>query len=658
MKVLQRILRALSWGGATGLAALALDELTVFLTLGSAIPLRPRFAVAYVGAGAGVAVVVEAALAALGKPRPKALRIAGVTLGAIYAASVFERVYQAVELEVAAPVAFAAAALAAGGYALWVAILRRVAGGEGEAALTRALLLAAVAVSLGLAVNRNLVNRALEPAALLADAAVLAVGLALAATVRLAGPRRAAAAAGTLAAAAILVVLTQPWHRPPAPGGGPRRHPHLVLVVIDTLRLDVFRSVVDGSEEGHAFRAALGPAAWFDGLIAAAPWTAPSVATIMTGLYPPEHGFGTARLRKSGRPLRRLSRSATTLAQSLGVAGYRTVGIVTNPLLHPVSGIGRGFQDYELLGGPTTKLPLLTVLARVGCIRREFYQGAGAVRQRLERRLGDLSDGSPVFLWLHLMDPHYPLHRHRDLLPLPDAEALPRDERLYRDETRYALAEVVRMMEMLKTHGLWDDACFVLLSDHGEMFPSDGHVAPGAPKVYGHGHALYGELMRVPLVIRPPGGLGSERRIGVLASQADLHDTIADLLGLDLPRIAGDRVSLAPWLGPELPAAGAPRRAYALIGANQVGPPLRGVRTETRKLIQYPEDPFPDELYDLSADPGEHHDLAHAASEQLAELRELLTVTWSRLDLVDDDSGPVEFDDETRQRLKALGYLQ
>ena len=132
----------------------------------------------------------------------------------------------------------------------------------------------------------------------------------------------------------------------------------------------------------------------------------------------------------------------------------------------------------------------------------------------------------------------------------------------------------------------------ILVADHGEMFPLDGHRGggedpdEGPPLSEGHGHALYGELMQVPLIIRTPEGLGHERRVEVLTSHVDLYVTVGDLLGLDLPPVSGDQVSLAPWLAAEAPSA-LRGRAHVLLGGSHSRPEPRGIRTRKLKLIEY-----------------------------------------------------------------------
>lgn len=658
MKFLRSFARALATGALAGLAALAVDALAARWTLGYWLPLGWRHGAAYAALGAVLAAVITVGARGIRRrPLSGGWTLFSSTAAAIYVLAIVERVHLALAHHSQAA-AFAAAGVAVLGYVAWIVVLRRVAAAAGNLAIATGALAAAA----GLAINRNLVSYPLEAAALAADAAVLAGSLIVAAAARVAGTRRAVTA---LAAVTVLVVLVARIGRTPRGATASRevRPPHLILVVVDTLRQDVFRSVVDTTDEGRAFRRAASGSAWFSQAIAASPWTVPSIGTIMTGFYPQEHGFDTSSIRDPSRPLTPLARSVPTLAEGLERLGYLTEAIGTNPLLQPVSGIARGFERYEILSGPTVKLPALTALSRLGWLRDVYYQPAGSVRHRLEQRLDRLAaDGRPVFLWLHLLDPHAPLQVHRGLPPEPSPPGLEGREKLYRDEVRYALAELARMFDALRAHGLWDDSVLIVVSDHGEMFPSDGHdngvktLIGKRPKLYGHGHALYGELVRVPLMIRPPGGLLEDRELDLLTSHADLHDTVVDLLGVDLPRIGRDRISLAPWLPRELPKKPPRGRRYALVGANQHGPEQRALRTPAFKLIDYPQGQRPSELYLLESDPGEQSDLAGRRARKLAKLQRRLESRFSRL-REPPETQATELDSETLKRLRALGYV-
>jgi arylsulfatase A-like enzyme len=650
-------------GCLAGAVGLALDQLLAWLTLAYLVPVTLRLALWYVAIG-GTFALALVTLGGLCRRRPiDPLVVFSVALAALYAPAVFERVEQAFGRGQGAQLGVLAAVVALGGYWIWVGLLWRLARGPAGAF---GPLLAALSAAVGLAVNRNLVGHPLDWRALAADGAIAVGSIAAAWWVGRRSWRAAwwlagGAAASLVVAAAMVVDIAPGGAGEALPRAGGQRRPDLLLVIIDTLRQDVFSRVVEETEEGRAFARAVGGAAWFDNAIAAAPWTVPSVGSIMTGLYPPEHGFRAAEERDPGRPLVPMAASVPTLSQRLKAEGLLTAAVGTNPLLQPVSGIARGFASYEILSGATDKMPLGTVLAALGLIPEDPYQQADAVRRRLAPLIADLaSDERPFFLWIHLMDPHMPLHRHPELSADPAAAGLDADEVLYRDETRFALRELSRIIAALEARGRWRDCAFVLVGDHGEMFPSDGHddrVRRPRPETgltrFRHGHALYGELVRVPLVIRPPGGLDRDRRVAALVSHVDLMDTVADLLELPPPRIGRDRVSLVRWLqgGGDggLPAG----RERALVCGIQHGPRQRALRTATAKVIA--RDGAQTEVYELTSDPGERVNLSRP-DETTAGLRDELEELWASLQPAASGEA-VELDEVTRKRLEALGYV-
>lgn len=678
-------------GLAAGLAAFGLDLGLAVLFLGYWLPLRPLYPLAYVALGGALALGVQLldlgarVLGARWRRDLPGRALFAATLLLLYGLPVFERVGYALRLGRLAQtiVPVLGAAIACLGIALWAGLLGWLAApSAGTAqrsqrwtkALERGPLLAAATVALGLAVNRNLVGSFTDPRALIADAAAVGGFVLVAWWTRRAGWRAPATAGLLILACGVALQLLPEAQTGPASNApmstAPQplsKRPNLVLVILDTLRQDVFREVVDRTEEGRRFRETVAGAAWFDNAIAAAPWTAPSVGSIHTGLYPVEHGFGRRTGRRPGG-FPRMDASVLTLAQYLGHRGYRTAGLVTNALLHPDSGIGRGFQRYEVLQAATHKLPILHALVKSGWIGHELYQPADVARRHLGRWLDEtewIEAETPFFLWIHLMDPHAPYHAHPELPPEQGLEGLSESERRYREETRFTLRELTRLLEDLDGgSGLWSRTLLVIVGDHGEMFASDDHfsgvIRDGKPKITGHGHAFYEELVRVPLVIRPPGGPGEERRIAEIVSHVDLFSTVVELLGLEIPRRLASRFRLGAWLdrrSSETPEGPLVRGQPALVSMNQHGPLHRALRTATRKLIHYPGRERPDELYDLVADPREERNLAPEHPEELAAATALQQALWARLRPA-EDTPPVELNAETRRQLRALGYLR
>ncbi len=653
-------------GLLAGLAAYLIDNFLAWMTLGYRVPTRLRFVLWYVAAGLLAALLVGLGRRLLRRrPLEWDERLAA-TVAAVYLPAICERAFTALHYRAGDVVAILGLIVAAAGYGLWIWLLVRIAG------RTPGPWIGAVAVALALALNRNVITLPTEPLALAADAAVVLVALAAALASHKLGARLTALAA---AGVAILVISARvvPGWLSSSPGevqsavsqqaiADAGNRPNLLLVIIDTLRADVYEAVVEETEEGRVFRRSLGAAISFRNATAAAPWTPPSVGSIMTGLYPQEHGFNRIKGAAPGRPLRRLDESLTTVAEHLRARGFQTAAIATNPFLNHESGIMQGFEHYETLEAGTAKLPLMTALQESGLIRTELYQDAIRVHRRFAALTSTLrADERPFFVWLHLMDPHRPLRAHQDLTDDPAAEKLPPVDRLYRDEVRFALRELARIFDRLRRIGLWDDTAVVVSSDHGEMLISDRRFRRKQRhgrsfQRRGHGHALYDELVRVPLVIRPSKG-SVERQVDVLTSHVDLAHTLVDLVDVERMQLPAGRLSLRRWLREQAPARSSVSRQGVLVGALHFNAPdQRGLRTDQFKLIEYLDGDHPTELFDLTDDVGERHNLADQSSRRLARLRRLLDQRWTEM-VPAPDAEDIELDDEERKRLEALGYL-
>ena len=435
--------------------------------------------------------------------------------------------------------------------------------------------------------------------------------------------------------------------------------PSIMLVVVDTLRSDVFDAVVQGTPEGKAFSEAMGEAYWAESAIAAASWTAPSMGSILTGRHPQAHGLELDPSSPLHRGLKRLSGSVPTLAEELSDRGYFTQAVVTNELLHPRSGVARGFDSYQLLSGVTAYMPLLFFLESLGVVPAETYQNAESVNARMSRVIPALaSRNQPFFFWLHLMDPHRPLEGHPSLPPLIN-DLSSGDTALYRDEVRFALLHLAQILDAFNEAGLGEDLIVVFTSDHGEMTVHDQrryawHADPDSvPR--GHGHGLYDELIQIPFVIRGPGPAGGSASGAPLIHHVDIVPTVAGLLGVDLSEVSLDGSSLGYIFD-----GGDPDEAVggtALSGSMMEGPEQRSLRTLEYKLIDFPDHPEWTEFYDLSRDPGETENLASHEAERVARAQAELGAVLSGIDEA-GDTGFQDIDAATARRLEALGYVE
>jgi arylsulfatase A-like enzyme len=358
------------------------------------------------------------------------------------------------------------------------------------------------------------------------------------------------------------------------------------------------------------------------------------MASLFTGLQPSRHGAGRVTNRRDPLGRSPLPADSWTIATALRAAGYRTHAIVTNPYLTLRYGFGDGFESYENLtvesevyvtGRRTAPLRLFAWLAP-GLVPGDR---GGAVSARATRWLGGVERSRPFFLWLHYVDPHAPYQRpgtsrHKsfrgdsllgaqsasEALPLelsaPDVGRLRSGElrlsdaerdgvrALYRAEVAAVDLAVGTVLDALDDLGLARDTLVVCLSDHGEELWEHGGIE--------HGHSVYDEVVRIPLLMRWPGRLPRGARVPALARTVDVVPTVVELLGLDAAPATDGRSLLAALRGEEAePPA-------ALIENLLFAEERVAMRSATTKYVRWATGK--DEAYDLRADPREQRDLA------------------------------------------------
>ncbi len=591
-----------------------------------------------------------------------------------------------------------------GGWGIFLAARawRKVTQSRDAATRRRAAALAsAVAVALAalaaLALGLSPESAARHLAAALAlGAAVLAIGWPLAWLARRRGPARLAAGGGALALLLIaghLVFLTSepirrllPWSPTPS---APAARPNVLLLTVDTLRAD--RLGVYGHDSGttpRIDRLALDSAV-FQHAVAHSPWTQPSFGSLLTSAYPSQHGAFTlldpdARDVTTGILYRSSLRDdVPTLAEILANRGYATLALQTNWSASAAQKFDRGFDLFLHHALFTPPMRDRCVMGFYGkkIVRRlgggpfrsylEMWPNADQVYRAFEALVAD-GFPRPFFIWVNFIDPHGPyLEREADT-PIETARVVaahdPWDASVptavlssaYDDEVRFADHYAGRTLDLLRAHGVLDDTVVIVTSDHGEELGDRGVEIRSWRSAKGrlHGHSLYGELLRVPLLIRypprvPPG------RVETLARQIDLVPTVLDLAAID-PGSAGARFEGVSLVGAmtgreEIEESEEPRLAFS--ERNLFGSQKRSVRDERHKLI-VDLDSGDIELYDLADDPGERLDLAAERHDETRRLLGLLDAWAARMGpVVPPQPYPLPQTREDVERLRALGYI-
>jgi arylsulfatase A-like enzyme len=425
---------------------------------------------------------------------------------------------------------------------------------------------------------------------------------------------------------------------------------NLLVVLVDTLRADRLKvynphtRVRTPSISRFARSAVV-----FERAMAAESWTKPSVASLLTGLYPDRHKV----LSHSSA----LPPTAPFAAEVFDSQGFTTAAFMGNGYISREYGFGRGWDTWMAFDG-----------TRGANTARRIVDSA---IHWLQRRPTD----ERFFAYVHTVDPHAPYaapmaHRFMYvqrryagfLRPASTVQVLrdhsagrvalsSRDLRLIEDlydaEVTYNDHHVGRLLDALDGSGLGAQTLVVFVADHGEEFLEHAGL--------GHGHSAFEELVHVPLLVRLPGGV-VRGRSAVEAGLTDVLPTVCDLLEVECPGRIDGRSFVEVLLDP-----GRSRGGVSFTAAHGAG--LRAVRSSTFKLICRGTDCS---LYDLGLDPGETTDVSAAHPIATAALRDALGEHLGRVRRLEagsaieaDRADPidVEANEEIRRQLVALGYL-
>jgi arylsulfatase A-like enzyme len=428
------------------------------------------------------------------------------------------------------------------------------------------------------------------------------------------------------------------------PRSGRLGRPDVIFIMLDAARADAF-SPFGGLHETPAVARLAAHGTVFRQAVAGASWTLPSVAGLLTGLYPDALG---AEAWEDHMP-----DGVPTLPELMAGAGYKTVLFSQHPFYQYDDSFLRGFKKHRVLGGhETTPLPR----------RRELT-----------------APGRPTFTLVHLLPPHAPYtppapfrgrysSRYRGDMKVDDrilnrfGEAhheRPSEAGVryvldrYLENAAYADSLVGRILANLELYGRYDDALIVLLADHGEAFMEHGRFL--------HSQDLHHEVLHVPLVVKWPRSVSGFRRVvNEPVSLLDLLPTLVDGLSLGGADDGFQGRSLLPLA---FEGHAEKRSFYAVTrGANnpnQAAVPRVMLDSGGWRVHLAPLDDRV-ELYRVTWDPLERHDLASERPLRALLLRQSLLVqsAWNR-DLLGRDAHQEggELDREEIEQLRALGYL-
>ncbi|OGD22457.1 MAG: hypothetical protein A2W03_02515 [Candidatus Aminicenantes bacterium RBG_16_63_16] len=396
---------------------------------------------------------------------------------------------------------------------------------------------------------------------------------------------------------------------------------NVILVTLDTCRADRLGCYGFSQAETPAIDGFAARGVKFENCIAQTPLTLPSHTSLLSGTLPFYHG-----VRDNGGFI--VPPELVTMAEVFKDNGYATSAFVGAYVLDSKWGLAQGFDYYhdKFDLGKFEKISLDSV-------QRPANEVVDEATKWLEAH-----KAGKFFTWVHLYDPHTPYQP-------PEPYKTKYTKNPYVGEIAFADSQLARLWSWLEAAGLADTSILVFAGDHGESL--------GEHRESTHGFFVYQEAIHVPLIFVTP----FSRLRGVsptaVVSLIDVMPTVLEMIGLTRPPEVQGR-SLVPLFFH--PGRRGSRFAYAEtyypryhFGWSE----LRSLQDGRHKLIIAP-DP---ELYDLAADAAEANNLAPAAGPALTGLQAEASRFIEAFGRNALELDVRKIDEETRERLAALGYI-
>lgn len=464
--------------------------------------------------------------------------------------------------------------------------------------------------------------------------------------------------------------------------------PNVIILVLDTTRAQNFSCYGYKRQTTPHIDALTAEGVLYEQAIAPGCWSLPSQVSLLSGMFPSKHGAHELHLS--------YAHPYPLLPEVLREAGYRTLGVSPNSWMSDEFGVTYGFDTYLKLWQywytmPADRSSLSRKLNRL--YSRYIFprrNRARHVNRHIETLLTHTPE--PFFLYAIYWDAHLPYVPHSRYASrwLPAGMTYKQAQHVNRNHLQYftgqvpmsdddfavlracydaALASldeaVGALIAFLRQRGILDRTLLVITSDHGENIGEHGLMS--------HAYSLHDTLIHVPLLIRYPAGFPPGQRVTHQVQLTDVFPTVLDAARLEVPQVRQELQGVS--LLTQAPETCAARLAYAEMlaphpsmralnrraGLSEDIPrpaydrALRCVRTPEHKIIWASDGQHA--LYDLRHDPDETKNQFADEPELATALLNLLH-TWQAPSATTVRQGIPEVDDELRQRLRDLGYIE
>ena len=431
---------------------------------------------------------------------------------------------------------------------------------------------------------------------------------------------------------------------------------NIVLITIDALRADHLSCYGYERETSPNIDKIAEKGIIFKNSIAPSSWTAPSMVSLFTSLYPINHGVIHGIFYVHNKTIYKqevFSSDLVTLAEILQAHGYTTFGVASNRHLSEKFGFAKGFNYFE-------------------CLHWHSAQSVNKVVHSWEKQI---RKSDKFFLWIHYLDPHHPYKARNPwieqytpkaftrklsltsksssaltkLIPTfeKDPQALSNLIALYDSEINYVdsyLGKLIQKFRMDK------NTLIIITADHGEGFLDHSQL--------GHGNNLYYETTNIPLIIKLPYSSKKET-VNKQVNLVDIMPTILHTLNIDPPEqtlgksILEKEGTLARLkkmlLGNEIPDC-----TFSELDTTHI---LKTIMTPEWKYI-YNYTDRTEQLYNIKSDPLEIGNLADKKSRLCNQLKEKLFNWTSTAKKYPTKKQHFKLSPEEKEKLKGLGYIQ
>ena len=410
----------------------------------------------------------------------------------------------------------------------------------------------------------------------------------------------------------------------------------VVIISVDTLRADHLGSYGYGRQTSPNIDRLAASGTLFERATSTSTWTLPSHASLLTGLYPDEHGVN------SYRDLRRIPEDVPTLAAAFRTSGYATGGFAGGRWVTPRFGFDRGFDVFE---NDTEWGASIEDYAHRGDSAASWVNG--------------LPPDQPYFLFVHYYQVHAPYWspsatrgrflggeaaREEAASPYESGAATPADLEhqiaLYDEDIAAVDIGIGALVQELRAARPGAPPLVVLTADHGEEFFEHGGSGHGQP---------HREVLGVPLIVSHPRLAGLvQPRVAAPLDSTRVAPTVAELVGLEAGAFQADRSVVRTIAGVPSPSS------VAMAGSGRAADGYRVLWHRDQSVVDWRSRI---RVYDIAANPEEYVDLtaenASLGAAQAVELDRAFNAlapagTWRG----------VELDVATTEQLRALGYLR